>query len=162
MNGIQQMAMNMALPYLIPIVIAMVAAAFVWGIKQANTHATTFIQGHLTGNSEVAALDLLNKVTGVAGLVVSRLQQTLVDPLKSASADGKLSPAEIAMLQTQSVSELKGMLGDGTLGKLSDYYGDVETLLKGAVESAVLQARSQFPVLNTANLLSAPVGPHTA
>ncbi len=54
----------------------------------------------------------VGELTNAAETTVLELQQTVVDGLKAASADGKLSKDEIA--------ELSGLLLEGALNKMSD------------------------------------------
>ncbi len=54
----------------------------------------------------------VSELTNAAETTVLELQQTVVDGLKAASADGKLSKDEIA--------ELSGLLLEGALNKMSD------------------------------------------
>ena len=83
-------------------------------------------------------------VTEVEGeTTVLELQQTTVDKLKAASADGKLTKAEIA--------ELGKMLIDGSMEKMSDAAKnvlnsagvDITAIIKGAGEALIASMKEK-------------------
>ena len=77
----------------------------------------------------------------MAQQTVMELQQTVVDNLKAASADGKLTKEEIA--------ELKELLLDGAMDKLSDTAKnmltaagvDISAVIRGAGEAFIRQMK---------------------
>lgn len=83
----------------------------------------------------------VDELTNAAETTVLELQQTVVDGLKAASADGKLSKDEIA--------ELGGLLLEGALRKMSDSgiavlkaaNVDINAIVTGAGEALIARMK---------------------
>lgn len=102
----------------------------------------TWLTAKLAKRTELANIAAAtDEATRVAQQTVMELQQTVVDNLKEASADGKLTKEEIA--------ELKELLLDGAMDKLSDTAKnmltaagvDISAVIRGAGEAFIRQMK---------------------
>lgn len=102
----------------------------------------TWLTAKLAKRTELANIAAAtDEATRVAQQTVLELQQTVVDNLKAASADGKLTKEEIA--------ELKELLLDGAMDKLSDTAKnmltaagvDISAIIRGAGEAFIRQMK---------------------
>ena len=102
----------------------------------------TWLTAKLAKRTELANIAAAtDEATRVAQQTVMELQQTVVDNLKAASADGKLTEEEIA--------ELKELLLDGAMDKLSDTAKnmltaagvDISAVIRGAGEAFIRQMK---------------------
>ena len=102
----------------------------------------TWLTAKLAKRTELANIAAAtDEATRVAQQTVLELQQTVVDNLKAASADGKLTKEEIA--------ELKDLLLDGAMDKLSDTAKnmltaagvDISAVIRGAGEAFIRQMK---------------------
>lgn len=83
-------------------------------------------------------VDLLD---GIAREVVVGLNQTVVDKLKEASADGKLTPEEINSVSAQALETVKVILGVRGIAALQSIFNDIDSLIASKLEYAVVQAK---------------------
>lgn len=102
----------------------------------------TWLTAKLAKRTELANIAAAtDEATRVAQQTVLELQQTVVDNLKAASADGKLTKEEVA--------ELKELLLDGAMDKLSDTAKnmltaagvDISAVIRGAGEAFIRQMK---------------------
>ena len=102
----------------------------------------TWLTAKLAKRTELANIAAAtDEATRVAQQTVMELQQTVVDNLKAASADGKLTKEEIA--------ELKELLLDVAMDKLSDTAKnmltaagvDISAVIRGAGEAFIRQMK---------------------
>ena len=102
----------------------------------------TWLTAKLAKRTELANIAAAtDEATRVAQQTVMELQQTVVDNLKAANADGKLTKEEIA--------ELKELLLDGAMDKLSDTAKnmltaagvDISAVIRGAGEAFIRQMK---------------------
>lgn len=102
----------------------------------------TWLTAKLAKRTELANIAAAtDEATRVAQQTVMELQQTVVDNLKAASADGKLTKEEVA--------ELKELLLDGAMDKLSDTAKnmltaagvDISAVIRGAGEAFIRQMK---------------------
>ena len=102
----------------------------------------TWLTAKLAKRTELANIAAAtDEATRVAQQTVLELQQTVVDNLKEANADGKLTKEEIA--------ELKELLLDGAMDKLSDTAKnmltaagvDISAVIRGAGEAFIRQMK---------------------
>lgn len=103
-----------------------------------------FLTAKLSANARLQNIDAAQKeLIRAAKITVGELKQTVVDTLKAAHTDGRLTATE--------VETLKGMLVQKTLEKLSEpAYAllknaavDVEALISGAGESWIEQINAK-------------------
>ena len=102
----------------------------------------TWLTAKLAKRTELANIAAAtDEATRVAQQTVLELQQTVVDNLKAANEDGKLTEEEIA--------ELKELLLDGAMDKLSDTAKnrltaagvDISAVIRGAGEAFIRQMK---------------------
>ena len=102
----------------------------------------TWLTAKLAKRTELANIAAAtDEATRVAQQTVLELQQTVVDNLKAASADGKLTKEEIA--------ELRELLLDGAMDKMSDTAKnmltaagvDISAIIRGAGEAFIRQMK---------------------
>ena len=102
----------------------------------------TWLTAKLAKRTELANIAAAtDEATRVAQQTVLELQQTVVDNLKAASADGKLTEEEIA--------ELRELLLDGAMDKMSDTAKnmltaagvDISAVIRGAGEAFIRQMK---------------------
>ena len=83
------------------------------------------------------------EVVSAAQQTVLELQQTVVDQLKAASADGKLSKAEISDLGNLLLAGTKEKMSDTTINLLNAAGVDVDALIRGAGEAIINRIKAQ-------------------
>ena len=102
----------------------------------------TWLTAKLAKRTELANIAAAtDEATRVARQTVLELQQTVVDNLKAASADGKLTKEEI--------TELRELLLEGAMDKLSDTAKnmltaagvDISAVIRGAGEAFIRQMK---------------------
>lgn len=102
----------------------------------------TWLTAKLAKRTELANIAAAtDEATRVAQQTVMELQQTVVDNLKAASADGKLTKEEVA--------ELRGLLLEGAMDKMSDTAKnmltaagvDISAVIRGAGEAFIRQMK---------------------
>ena len=102
----------------------------------------TWLTAKLAKRTELANIAAAtDEATRVAQQTVLELQQTVVDNLKAARADGKLTKEEVA--------ELKELLLDGAMDKMSDTAKnmltaagvDISAVIRGAGEAFIRQMK---------------------
>ena len=105
--------------------------------------AGTWLTAQITKRNELANISAAtDEATKTAQRVVLELQQTVVEGMKAACADGKLSEAEIA--------QLKGLLIDKALAQLSEPAKKVLTAA-GKDVTAIIQSAGEAMVLAIKN-----------
>lgn len=137
------------IPVLVLVVTALVTMAFTY-LRQRYT----WLQKTQT-DEEVEAM--------AKGVVVS-LQQSVVDGLKAASEDGKLTPEEIASIKQQALTALQLQLTEGQKKILATMTGDITAWLSGKIEKSLAEYKLKtaimaptFPIIaEPANPLQAP------
>ncbi len=82
------------------------------------------------------------EVIKAAKLTVGELQQTVVDGLKAASKDGKLTPQEIAELGDMLIDKTLAKLSGPTYALLNAVAVDVNELITGAGENWINKLKS--------------------
>ena len=123
---------------IIETVVQIFAALLLMLISLLGTWLTAKLAKRTALANIAAATD---EATRVAQQTVLELQQTVVDNLKAASADGKLTKEEIA--------ELGNLLLDGAMDKLSDTAKnmltaagvDISAVIRGAGEAFIRQMK---------------------
>lgn len=114
--------------------VKIIAAALLMLIAVLGTYLTA-----LAGKrAETANLhEALKALTDAAKTTVGELQQTVVDPLKEAAADGKLTPDEINYLRDMLVDKTKTKMLPATLGIINAAGADIEAIILGVGESLI-------------------------
>lgn len=100
------------------------------------------IAGYL---KQKANSNLLNRyidvLTDIVVDVVQSLNQTTVEDLKSAAADGKLTDEEINMISAKALDTVKTILGARGLEVLKIAFEDVDSLIASKIERAVREVK---------------------
>lgn len=98
----------------------------------------TWVTSKIAKRNELASINTAtNEVIGAAQLTVLELQQTVVEGLKAASADGKLTQDEIAKLGTQLVDMTMKKMSNSAKNLLTSAGVDITAIIKGAGEAMI-------------------------
>jgi len=130
-----------ALEALAPLLVALVS----WAAWQGSRLISTKI------DSERARV-VLERLNHAAFSVVASLQQSVVDGLKAAAEDGKLTPEEIAEIKERALDEvIRHLGGEKGAAKHAASLGlemeDFEHVIETRIEAEVQQNKSTLSVL---------------
>lgn len=104
----------------------------------------TYLTALVGRRTECARLqEAMASLTDAACMTVLELQQTTVEPLKAASADGKLSAGEIAELRLLLIEKTKEKLLPATLELINAAGADIEAMITGAAESMINRIKGE-------------------
>lgn len=84
----------------------------------------------------------VGELTNAAEQTVLELQQTTVDGLKEASADGKLTKEEITMLGKKLLEGALAKMSDSGIGVLKAANVDINAIVKGAGEALIARIKA--------------------
>ena len=92
-------------------------------------------------------IDLINSdlvdVEGIVTKVVKYLNQTVVDKMKDASEDGKLTDEQISEIQSKALDLIYKLLDSSTIDSLISKYGENYTeYIKILIENSVVDAKN--------------------
>lgn len=103
----------------------------------------TYLTSVLGKRQELANInEAQQEVIRLAKLTVDELQQTLVDGMKAASADGKLTDAEIRQLNQRLIDQTMEKLSLPSYALLEAAAVDVSALITGAGESWIQRIKA--------------------
>lgn len=85
--------------------------------------------------------EALRALTETAKTTVGELQQTIVEPLKAAAADGKLTPDEIADLRNMLVAQTKQKMLPSAINIINAAGADIEAIILGVGENLINKAK---------------------
>lgn len=85
--------------------------------------------------------EALRALTEAAKTTVGELQQTIVEPLKAAAADGKLTPDEIADLRNMLVAKTKQKMLPSAINIINAAGADIEAIILGVGENLINKAK---------------------
>ncbi len=85
--------------------------------------------------------EALRALTEAAKTTVGELQQTIVEPLKAAAADGKLTPDEIADLRNMLVAQTKQKMLPSAINIINAAGADIEAIILGVGENLINKAK---------------------
>ena len=83
------------------------------------------------------------ELEGIVVSIVGELQQTTVDGLKEASADGKLSKDEIAALGVALVNKAKAQLSSPAADTLIAAGVDIESMIHSIAEACIASIKAE-------------------
>ena len=83
-------------------------------------------------------------LTGAAEQTVWELQQTVVDDLKAASADGKLTKEEINMLAGRLYESTIDKMSESSLNVLQAAKVDINAIITGAAEALIAKIKETY------------------
>lgn len=81
--------------------------------------------------------EVLTQISTTVNDTVHELQQTVVDGLKEAAADGKLTQDEIAWLNAQLLTMVKAKMAQPAIDLLNAAKVDINALITGMAEAAI-------------------------
>lgn len=102
----------------------------------------TYLTALASKRAETANVaEALRSLTEAAKTTVGELQQTVLNPLKEAAADGKLTKAEIASLRDMLIAETKRKMLPSTINLINGAGADIEAIILGVGESLINKAK---------------------
>ena len=106
--------------------------------------AFAYLSKHLAKSQRLAHIALaMEELEGIVVSVVGELQQTTVEGLKEASADGKLSKEEIASLGIALVSKAKAQLSSPAADTLVAAGVDIEGMIHSIAEACIASIKAE-------------------
>lgn len=121
---------------LVNIGLDILAKAAIAAIGIAGAWATTKIgQNNKLANIKAA----IGQVTQAAQMTVGELQQTTVEAMKAAAADGKLTDAQIEQLKRDLLQKTSEKLTEPTVQLLEAAKADINAIIRGAAEDMINQ-----------------------
>lgn len=125
---------------LIEVVTKILVALLLTLISVGGTWLTIKLQKKTQlGNIQTSVEAVIN----MAQLTVMELQQTIVDALKNAHADNKLTKEEIAMLGNMLIDKTLEKLSTPTYDLITAAGVDVEALIHGAGEAWIMRLKDE-------------------
>lgn len=86
--------------------------------------------------------EVLTQLSTTVEDTVGELQQTVVDGLKAAASDGKLTPEEVSALNAKLLELVKAKMAQPAIDLLSAAQIDINALIIGMAESAIKKMKS--------------------
>lgn len=86
--------------------------------------------------------EVLTQLSTTVEDTVGELQQTVVDGLKAAASDGKLTPEEVSALNAKLLDLVKAKMAQPAIDLLSAAQIDINALIIGMAESAIKKMKS--------------------
>ena len=128
---------------IIELVTQLIFALFTMLIGVLGTWLTIRLEQHVKlNNIEMATKTVID----MAQMTVNELQQTVVEGLKAANADNKLTKEEIAELGKMLIDMTTEKLTAPTYDLLKAAGTDLEALIKGAGEAWILDLKKEISV----------------
>lgn len=90
------------------------------------------------------ALNALKRIDDIAEKTVKMFDQVVVQDLKNASSDGKLTKAEIEDIQRKTSIEINALMTSDLRKALAETVGDVDAYIKALTEAKVLDLKKDF------------------
>lgn len=100
------------------------------------------------GNIQISVESVIN----MAQLTVMELQQTVVEGMKNAHADNKLTREEIAMLGNMLIDKTLEKLSTPTYDLITAAGVDIEALIHGAGEAWINRLKGEANIITAANV----------
>lgn len=134
-ENIKDLILSSAIPAIVYLLIWI--AKYITALLKVKTEQ---IKANTENEHMKVALDM---VSANAIDIVTMLNQTVVEGLKAANADGKLSSEEAIAIKDQALNMLIAMLSEDAKEIISKLYGDVDTYLSNLIERVVLQVKNK-------------------
>ena len=126
---------DILIEYAVSIVVSVVVALI--------GYAGSWVLSKLAKKIELANISAATKtLIEMTQQTVKELQQTVVDDLKAGREDGKLTDAEIRMLGEKLLEITESKLSDSIKGLLTAAKIDIESLIRSAAESYILDMKA--------------------
>lgn len=113
-----------------PMVVAVVGAILSMAIKKFSTYITT-----MTDNKKVEFA--IERLTFTTNTVVTALSQTVVDGVKKASEDGKLSLNDAKEIKSNAINEVLNIMNKDMIDIIKGHVGDFDKFIDDKVEQSV-------------------------
>jgi hypothetical protein len=108
------------------------------GITVVLTMAGLYLHRNYQNSKLIQALLILDQIVID---VVRELNQTVVDELKAAKADGKLTRDEAEQIKHKAIEMILNRVGGDMLKTIQIYMGPITSLLVTKIEAAVFDAK---------------------
>jgi type II secretory pathway pseudopilin PulG len=110
--------------------------------------AVTFVFAQLTrfiGEKvkDKKASSALMKLLYAVEAAVKAVAQTVVDELKEASKDGKLTKEEQDKVKDMAIQQVKKTLGENVLTELKAHFGDITQLIGDLIEKYIFDSKKK-------------------
>ena len=98
----------------------------------------------ISKNQQLSTINTaVGELTNAAEQTVLELQQTVVDDLKAASADGKLTKDEITMLGKKLLEGTLAKMSDSAMNVLKAGNVDINAIITGAGEALIAKMKAE-------------------
>lgn len=98
----------------------------------------------ISKNQQLSTINTaVGELTSAAEQTVLELQQTVVDDLKAASADGKLTKDEITMLGKKLLEGTLAKMSDSAMNVLKASNVDINAIITGAGEALIAKMKAE-------------------
>lgn len=98
----------------------------------------------ISKNQQLSTINTaVGELTSAAEQTVLELQQTVVDDLKAASADGKLTKDEITMLGKKLLEGTLAKMSDSAMNVLKAGNVDINAIITGAGEALIAKMKAE-------------------
>lgn len=135
-----EVVLSMFSDLVMTIAIALIALLF--------TTAKKFLLGKIAliqdEKQQNLALNALKRIDDIVEKTVKMFDQTVVQELKNASADGKLTKEEIEDIQRKTSIEINALMSSDLRRALMETVGDVDAYIKALTEAKVLDLKKDF------------------
>ena len=91
--------------------------------------------------------EVLTQLFATVEDTVDELQQTVVDGLKAAASDGKLTPEEVSALNVKLLNLVKAKMAQPAIDLLSAAQIDINALIAGMAEAAIKKMKDSSPLI---------------
>lgn len=130
-NAIAMEAMSSVLSVLAQLAVAGLSVGLTWCVTRiAKTEKFKSLS------------EVLTQLSTTVEDTVHELQQTVVDGLKAAASDGKLTPQEVSALNAKLLELVKAKMAQPAIDLLSAAQIDINALIIGMAESAIKKMKS--------------------
>ena len=117
-----------------PVLVSVLGALISWGLVEFNR----FLRSKVKSDK---VRDAIDKVNDIVKSSVDLIGQKLVDDLKRASADGKLTIEEARKVKGAAFKLAKRNLTEETTKLMVKAFGDLDALLSGKIETEVRKSK---------------------
>lgn len=136
-----------AVEMLLPVLVMLVSAAVGYGVVLLKAKASQ-ITNQTARDAYLAALSEADRVAYDA---VAAVNQQLVDDLKAAASDGKLTPEERSQAMESAKDIFLAQISAGGLAILEAAKGPVDRWLRDLIEAKVSESKAYKEIATTAN-----------
>lgn len=117
-----------------PMIVTLVGLLLTWALTEAIRWLRERTKDTLLGRA-------VDAVETLVDTVVKELQQTVVEDLKAAAADGKLTPDEIRMVKDKAVGYVMSKIPQALRTILEAYLGPLEEYVSARIEARIYELK---------------------